>query len=107
MRLAARVLSSVISEYKFMIKFLLGVIVCLNVWTNVHAQSPFYQNKTVTIVVGYLAGDGYDIWARLLAAHMGKHIPGNPNFMVVNTPGAGSMIAANSRSVSANRGSLL
>jgi tripartite-type tricarboxylate transporter receptor subunit TctC len=59
------------------------------------AQTPFYQGKTITIVVGYLAGDGYDIWARLLAAHMGKHIPGNPNFIVQNMPGAGSMIAAN------------
>jgi tripartite-type tricarboxylate transporter receptor subunit TctC len=45
--------------------------------------------------VGYLSGDGYDIWARLLAAHMGKHIPGNPGFIVQNMPGAGSMIAAN------------
>jgi tripartite-type tricarboxylate transporter receptor subunit TctC len=59
------------------------------------AQTPFYQGKTITIVVGYLAGDGYDIWARLLAAHMGKHIPGNPNVMAQNMPGAGSMIAAN------------
>jgi tripartite-type tricarboxylate transporter receptor subunit TctC len=62
----------------------------------VHAQAPFYQGKTITIVVGYLSGDGYDIWARLLAAHMGKHIPGTPNMIVQNMPGAGSMIAANS-----------
>jgi tripartite-type tricarboxylate transporter receptor subunit TctC len=59
------------------------------------AQAPFYQGKTVTIIVGYLAGDGYDIWARLLAAHMGKHIPGNPGMIAQNMPGAGSMIAAN------------
>ena len=62
----------------------------------VQAQAPFYQGKTITIVVGYLSGDGYDIWARLLAAHMGKHIPGTPNMIVQNMPGAGSMIAANS-----------
>ena len=61
----------------------------------VQAQAPFYQGKTITIVVGYLSGDGYDIWARLLAAHMGKHIPGTPNMIVQNMPGAGSMIAAN------------
>jgi tripartite-type tricarboxylate transporter receptor subunit TctC len=42
--------------------------------------------------VGYQAGDGYDIWARLLAAHMGKYIPGNPTMIVQNMPGAGSMI---------------
>jgi tripartite-type tricarboxylate transporter receptor subunit TctC len=61
----------------------------------VRAQAPFYQNKTITVIVGYLAGDGYDIWARLLAAHIGKHIPGQPNLIVQNMPGAGSMIAAN------------
>ncbi len=59
------------------------------------AQTPFFQGKTITIVVGYLAGDGYDIWSRLLAAHLGKHIPGTPNMVAQNMPGAGSMIAAN------------
>lgn len=60
------------------------------------AQTPFFQRKTITIVVGYLAGDGYDLWARLLAAHMPRHIPGEPNMIVQNQPGAGSLIAANS-----------
>ena len=60
--------------------------------TTVSAQAPYFQGKTVTIVVGSQAGDGYDIWARLLAAHMGKHIPGNPAMIVQNMPGAGSMI---------------
>ena len=64
-------------------------------FVDAHAQTPFYQGKTITIIVGYLAGDGYDIWARLLAGHLGKHIPGNPNMIVQNMPGAGSMIAAN------------
>lgn len=59
------------------------------------AQSPFYQGKPITIVVGFLSGDGYDIWARLVAAHMPKQIPGNPNMIVQNMPGAGSMITAN------------
>jgi tripartite-type tricarboxylate transporter receptor subunit TctC len=59
------------------------------------AAQPTYQNKTITIVVGYQAGDGYDIWARLLASHLGKHIPGNPGIVTQNMPGAGSMIAAN------------
>ncbi|HSF59424.1 MAG TPA: hypothetical protein VLD83_15230, partial [Candidatus Binatia bacterium] len=63
--------------------------------TTVTAQAPYFQGKTMTIVVGYQAGDGYDIWARLLAAHIGKHIPGNPGVVVQNMPGAGSMIAAN------------
>lgn len=61
----------------------------------IHAQTPFYQGKSLTIVVGFLVGDGYDIWARILAAHINRHIPGNPNLIVQNMPGAGGMIAAN------------
>ena len=78
-------------------KILIGLLmtVLLGTASIAHAQTPFYQGKTITIVVGYLAGDGYDIWARLLVAHMGKHIPGNPNMIAQNMPGAGSMIAAN------------
>jgi tripartite-type tricarboxylate transporter receptor subunit TctC len=77
-------------------RLLLAFTMILVAALNAHAQAPFYQGKTITIVVGYLSGDGYDIWARLLAAHMGKHIPGTPNMIVQNMPGAGSMIAANS-----------
>jgi tripartite-type tricarboxylate transporter receptor subunit TctC len=78
-----------------MIKLLLSFFLILFGVASASAQAPFYQGKTITIIVGYLAGDGYDIWARLLAAHMGKHIPGNPNMIAQNMPGAGSMIAAN------------
>jgi tripartite-type tricarboxylate transporter receptor subunit TctC len=59
------------------------------------AQSPPYQGKTVKIVVGFTSGGFFDRWARVLARHMPKHIPGNPDFIVQNMPGAGSMIAAN------------
>jgi tripartite-type tricarboxylate transporter receptor subunit TctC len=55
------------------------------------AQEPFYNGKTVTLVVGYSAGGGYDIYARMLARHYGRHIPGNPNVIVQNMPGAASM----------------
>jgi len=55
------------------------------------AQEPFYAGKTVTLVVGYSAGGGYDIYARMLARHYGRHIPGNPNVIVQNMPGAASM----------------
>ena len=60
-----------------------------------HAEPPYFLGKTITLVVGYQAGDGFDIWSRVLAAHLGKHIPGNPNVIAQNMPGAGSMIAAN------------
>jgi tripartite-type tricarboxylate transporter receptor subunit TctC len=59
------------------------------------AVSDFYAGRTVNIVVGYTSGGGYDVYARLLAKHMGKHLPGNPSFIVQNMPGAGSLKAAN------------
>jgi tripartite-type tricarboxylate transporter receptor subunit TctC len=55
----------------------------------------FYKGKTVTINVGYGAGGGYDTTARFWSKHLGKHIPGQPNVIVQNMPGAGSMRAAN------------
>jgi tripartite-type tricarboxylate transporter receptor subunit TctC len=54
-----------------------------------------YAGKTVTIIVGYKAGGGYDATARVLARHLPKHIPGKPTIIVQNMPGANSMIAAN------------
>ena len=60
-----------------------------------NAQSSFYQGKTIRIIVGYLPGDNHDLWARAYGRFMGKHIAGNPDFVVQNMPGAGSMIAAN------------
>ena len=62
---------------------------------DLHAQAPFYEGKTIRIVVGLPAGDVYDLYARMLAEHMGKHIPGNPNIIVQNMAGASSMITAN------------
>lgn len=56
---------------------------------------PFYKGKTLRIVVGLPAGGGYDVYARLLARFMEKHIPGNPSIIVQNMPGAGGMVAAN------------
>ena len=61
-----------------------------------HAQAePFYSGKTVRIIVGFTPGGFYDRWARLLSRYMPKYIPGNPNFLVQNMPGASSVIAAN------------
>jgi tripartite-type tricarboxylate transporter receptor subunit TctC len=55
----------------------------------------FYKGKTVRIVVGFSAGGGFDTYARALARHMSKHIPGQPAVVVENMTGAGSLIAAN------------
>ena len=73
----------------------LALFVLLSSTSNLHAQTPFYQGKTVRIVVGNLAGDAYDLWARIFAQHMGKYIVGNPNLLVQNMPGGGGLIAAN------------
>jgi tripartite-type tricarboxylate transporter receptor subunit TctC len=55
----------------------------------------FYRGKTVDLYIGYSAGGGYDIYARLLAKHIGKHIPGNPTVVAKNMEGAGSLRLAN------------
>ena len=59
------------------------------------AQAPYYQGKTITFIVGSGAGTAYDMYSRLLANHIGKHIPGNPTVVVQNMPAAGGMVAAN------------
>jgi len=61
------------------------------------AQTPaeFYKGRNVDLYVGYSAGGGYDIYARVLARHMGKHIPGNPTVVPKNMEGAGSLRLAN------------
>ena len=55
----------------------------------------FYKGKTVRLLVGIGVGSGYDVNARVLARHMSKHIPGNPNIIVQNQPGAGSLTMTN------------
>ena len=55
----------------------------------------FYKGKSIRLIVGASAGGGYDTYSRTIARHMGKHIPGNPVFVVENMPGAGFLISAN------------
>ena len=55
----------------------------------------FYRGKTVSLTIGYSVGGGYDAYGRLLARHLGKHIPGNPSVVPQNMTGAGSLKAAN------------
>ena len=70
----------------------LGTIICAR---SLPAQENFYSGKTVRVIVGAAAGGGYDTYSRTIARHMGKHIPGNPTFVVENMPGAGFLISAN------------
>ncbi len=55
----------------------------------------FYKSKTIDMFIGYPPGGSNDVYARVLAQHLGKHVPGNPNIVVHNMPGAGSFLAAN------------
>jgi tripartite-type tricarboxylate transporter receptor subunit TctC len=55
----------------------------------------FYGGKRLQMVIGWEVGGGYDIYARLLARHLGRHIPGQPSIVPQNMPGAGSRVAAN------------
>jgi tripartite-type tricarboxylate transporter receptor subunit TctC len=65
-------------------------------WSDqLQAQTPFYQGKTVRLVAGTPAGSVYDLYARLVAQFIPKHIPGAPNIIVQNMPGVASMVAAN------------
>jgi tripartite-type tricarboxylate transporter receptor subunit TctC len=59
------------------------------------AQEPFYRGKTIRLIVGSTSGGFYDRWARMFAKAMPKYIPGNPEFVVQNMPGASSVVAAN------------
>jgi tripartite-type tricarboxylate transporter receptor subunit TctC len=61
------------------------------------AQAPadFYKGRTIQVVVGYGPGGGYDVYARVLARYFGKYMPGTPQMVVQNMPGAGSLVAAN------------
>lgn len=73
--------------------FLVGAILALGSATAL--ADDFYKGKTLTFIVGASPGGGYDTYTRLVARHIGKHIPGNPTTIVQNMPGAGMLIAAN------------
>ena len=77
---------------------LISVVVAAAVAVSpVSAATPgeFYAGRSVQLIVGFSAGGGYDLYARVLARHMGRHIPGNPSVVPQNMPGAGSVKAAN------------
>jgi len=56
---------------------------------------PHYEGKTIRITVGFSPGGGFDTFTRLVSRHIGRHIPGNPDVIVTNRPGAGSLVTAN------------
>ncbi len=71
----------------------IAVVLALASSTRAQSVEDFYRGRTVTILVGFTAGGGYDVYARQLGRHLGRHIPGNPTVVVQNMPGAGSLKA--------------
>jgi tripartite-type tricarboxylate transporter receptor subunit TctC len=80
-----------------MMRFVQALVVVLASVTLASADpvEDFYLRKQISIYVGTEAGGGYDAYARMLARHMGKYVPGNPNFVVRNMPGSGGLTMAN------------
>ena len=71
------------------------VLLAATCWAGVAAAQDFYQGKTIRLIVATTPGGGFDAYSRMLARHMGKHIPGNPTFVVENMPGAAFLIGTN------------
>jgi tripartite-type tricarboxylate transporter receptor subunit TctC len=80
---------------RLVLAFALLIPMLSHVQTTSAQPVPFYKDKTIRIIVGFTSGGLYDQYARLLARHMGKYIPGNPTVIVQNMPGAGSLSATN------------
>jgi tripartite-type tricarboxylate transporter receptor subunit TctC len=74
---------------------LIALACTLLVMTRPAAAADFYKGKVISLIVGNASGGGYDAYARLLARHMGKHIPGEPKIVVRNMPGAGGLLMSN------------
>ncbi len=76
------------------VRLLLGVAWTLTLVLSAQAAQ-FYEGKSIKLIVGFSAGGGFDTYSRLIARHLGRHIPGNPSIVVENMTGAASLVAAN------------
>jgi tripartite-type tricarboxylate transporter receptor subunit TctC len=87
-----------ISQAKFYVGAALAVVAttAFSAQTVADDVADFYKNKQIVFQVGFGAGGGYDTTSRIVARHFGRHVPGKPNVIVQNVPGAGSMKVANS-----------
>jgi len=73
----------------------LAVLVLAMAGARAEPVTDFYKGKQVNLIVGYGTGGGYDVYGRVIARHLGRHVPGTPNVVVQNMPGAGSLRAVN------------
>lgn len=74
---------------------LLTIFLSLISFGTAYGAAPFYEAKTIRLIVGFSAGGGFDTYSRVIGRHLGKHIPGNPTVVVENMTGAASLVAAN------------
>jgi tripartite-type tricarboxylate transporter receptor subunit TctC len=72
-----------------------AALLCPNAESSAQMPEQFYRGKNIDFVIGYAPGGSNDTWARLIARHLGDHIPGRPSVIPRNTPGAGSFLAIN------------
>jgi tripartite-type tricarboxylate transporter receptor subunit TctC len=72
-----------------------ALIALVPVTGSAETVAEFYKGKTIDLMVGFSAGGAYDVYARMIARHMGKHVPGNPSIVVKNLDGGGSLRLAN------------
>ena len=76
-------------------KLFFAVFLVLVSRADLQSQTSFYEGKTIRMIVGFSPGGSNDLWTRLIAQHIGKYVPGNPEIVVQNVAGGGSMVAAN------------
>ncbi len=80
---------------KICARVFLGLTLCIMLVPAAQAAAPFYEGKSIRLIVGFSAGGGFDTYSRVIARHLGRHIPGNPAIVVENMTGAASLVAAN------------
>lgn len=81
--------------FKRLTKPLLAFLLVMGLWAPAFGAAPFYEGKTIRLIVGFSPGGGFDTYSRVIGRHFGKHIPGNPTVVVENMTGAASLVAAN------------
>ncbi len=80
---------------KHLVSFCASIALSLALDLPAHSAAPFYEGKTIRVIVGFSAGGGFDTYSRLIGRHLSRHIPGAPAVVVENMPGAASLVAAN------------
>ncbi len=76
-------------------RIFLGIALVAALVLPAQAAAPYYEGKSIKLIVGFSAGGGFDTYSRVIARHLGRHIPGNPTIVVENMTGAASLVAAN------------